>query len=77
MQSENIKIVRSVYPDAKMEQYFMFGKWWPCIHSYSCGEMLDECNGWIAPLPPSNEEEAWQQAAGYVNRKMIKKLLGE
>ena len=70
----NEEFVKSIYPDAKLAKYFVFNDWHPCIHSYQCGEMLDQIIDWKCPPAPKNEEEAWQQAAGWVNRKIIKKL---
>ena len=70
----NKEFVKSIYPDAKLEKYFMYGAWYPCIHSYHCGEMLQPILGWECPPPPKNEAEAWQHAVTYVNREIIKKL---
>jgi len=74
----NEKYVRSVYPDAKLSRYFVFGKWYAYVHSYSCGYMVGPYIGWDHPAPPKNCEEAWEQAARYVakyvNREMLRKL---
>ena len=70
----NEQFVKSIHPDAKLARYFMFNKWNICVHSYDCGEMLDEYIGWKVPPPPKNCEEAWKQAADYCNREVMRKL---
>jgi hypothetical protein len=70
----NEKFVRSVYPDAKLQRYFIFGKWYAYVHSYSCGYMTDLHIGWVHPAPPKNCEEAWEHAVRYINREMLRKL---
>jgi hypothetical protein len=70
----NKEFVQNAYPDAKILSYFI-NDWYPCVHSYECGEMLDECiGGWRASLPPKNDEDAWSQAARYIQREMLRKL---
>jgi hypothetical protein len=66
--------VKNAYPDAKLSKYFIYNKWYPCIHSYTCGELLDECVEWTSAPPPKNNSEAWDQAVRYVNREMLRKL---